>query len=144
VDLMLEKGAMFGGEGNGGPIDPAVGWVRDSFVGMAQILDAMSLREKTVAELADELPRYEIVKQKITLPPGTTPERIRAMMDALERKFSDQKCDRQDGLRIDWPQAWVLIRGSNTEPILRIIAEAKTEAEAVALCEKVRANLEIS
>ncbi|MCL2304655.1 MAG: phosphoglucosamine mutase [Planctomycetaceae bacterium] len=144
VDLMLEKGAIFGGEGNGGPIDPEVGLVRDSFVGMAQILDAMCLRKKTVAELADELPRYEIVKQKITLPSGTTPDQIRTMMDALAKKFTDQKCDRRDGLRIDWPQAWVLIRGSNTEPILRVIAEAKTEAEAVALCEKVRANLEIS
>ncbi len=141
VDFMIEQGAMFGGEGNGGPIDPEVGWVRDSFVGMAQILDAMCLRNKTIAELADELPKYAIVKQKITLPPGTTPQRIREMMDELEKKFADQKCDRQDGLRIDWPQAWVLIRGSNTEPILRIVAEAKTEAEAIELCEKVRGNL---
>jgi len=144
VDLMLEKGAKFGGEGNGGPIDPEVGLVRDSFVGMAQILDAMCLRNKTIAELADELPRYEIVKQKITLPPGTTADKIRAMLRDLEKNFSDQKCDRQDGLRIDWPQAWVQVRGSNTEPILRIIAEAKTEAEAIVLCEKVRINLEIS
>ena len=142
VDLMLEKEAMFGGEGNGGPIDPDVGLVRDSFVGMAQILDAMCLRKKTIAELADELPRYEIVKRKITLPPGTTPDRIRAMLDELEKKFSDQKCDRQDGLRIDWPYGWALIRGSNTEPILRIFAEAKTEAEAVALCDKIGTNLE--
>ena len=144
VDLILKKEAMFGGEGNGGPIDPVVGLVRDSFVGMAQILDAMCLRNKTIAELADELPRYEIVKQKITLPQGTTPDRIRAMMDGLEKKFSDQKCNRQDGLRIDWPQAWALIRGSNTEPILRIVAEAKTESEAMALCDKIRNNLEIS
>jgi phosphomannomutase len=144
VDLMLEKGAMFGGEGNGGPIDPEVGLVRDSFVGMAQILDAMCLRKKTISELADELPRYEIVKQKITLSPGTTADRIRTMLDGLEQKFFDQKCDRQDGLRIDWPQGWALVRSSNTEPILRIIAEAKTEGEAIALCEKIRTNLEIS
>ena len=62
VDKMLEAGAVFGGEGNGGPIDPRVGLVRDSFVGMALVLAAMAAAAKKVSELADELPRYEIVK----------------------------------------------------------------------------------
>ncbi len=138
TDLMIREGAMFGGEGSGGPIDPEVGYVRDSFVGMAQIFDAMTARKKTIAELTDELPNYAIVKQKMTI----TLDRIPSVLNALERKFADQQCDRQDGLRIDWPDAWVLVRGSNTEPILRIIAEAKTEDEANRLCEEVQAGIE--
>ena len=85
VDAMLAHRAIFGGEGNGGPIDPRVGYVRDSFVGMAQLLDAMAARQMTIAELADELPRYEIVKTKISLPP----EKLPAALDALEKRFSD-------------------------------------------------------
>jgi phosphomannomutase len=131
VDGMLGHGAVFGGEGNGGPIDPRVGYVRDSFVGMAQLLDAMAARQTTIAQLADELPRYEIVKTKISLPP----EKLPAALDALEKRFSDAASDRLDGLRLDWPGRWLLVRGSNTEPIVRAIAEAPTAAEASSLCE---------
>jgi phosphomannomutase len=131
VDAMLAHNAVFGGEGNGGPIDPRVGYVRDSFVGMAQLLDAMAARHKTIAQLADELPRYEIVKTKISL----SPEKLPAALDALEKRFSDASADRLDGLRLDWPGRWLLVRGSNTEPIVRAIAEAPMAAEASSLCE---------
>ena len=99
VDVMLAKEAVFGGEGNGGPIDPRVGLVRDSFVGMALILDAMAARDRTVAQLADELPRYEIVKTKIDVPR----ERIPAALVAVCEHFPDAQVDRLDGLRLDWP-----------------------------------------
>ena len=127
VDAMLAHGAVFGGEGNGGPIDPRVGYVRDSFVGMAQLLDAMAARQMTIGQLADELPRYEIVKTKISLPP----EKLPAALDALEKRFSDAAGDRLDGLRLDWPGRWLLVRGSNTEPIVRAIAEAPTADRSV-------------
>jgi len=130
VDAMIAHGAIFGGEGNGGPIDPRVILVRDSFVGMALILDAMAAREMKISQLADELPRYEIVKTKIALPP----EKIPAALNALEKHFSDAAADRLDGLRLDWPNRWLLVRGSNTEPIVRAIAEAPTAAEAAKLC----------
>ncbi len=130
VDVMLEHGALFGGEGNGGPIDPRVGYVRDSFVGMAILLDAMAARQMRIGQLADELPRYEIVKTKISMPA----EKLPAALDALESRFSDAACDRQDGLRLDWPGRWLLVRGSNTEPIVRAIAEAPTAEEARRLC----------
>jgi phosphomannomutase len=131
VDCMLAHGAVFGGEGNGGPIDPRVVLVRDSFVGMALLLDAMAARQMTIGELAAELPRYEIVKTKIALPR----EKIAAALDALERRFSDAAGDRLDGLRLDWPGRWLLVRGSNTEPIVRAIAEAPTAEEARTLCD---------
>ena len=131
VDAMLEHDAVFGGEGNGGPIDPRVGLVRDSFVGMALLLDAMAERETSIAELADELPRYEIVKTKIIL----AREKIPAALDALQKHFSNAAAGRLDGLRLDWPGRWLLVRGSNTEPIVRAVAEAETVAEARELCE---------
>ena len=129
VDKMLDVGAVFGGEGNGGPIDPRVGLVRDSFVGMALVLAAMASRGKPVSALADELPRYEIVKRTVSLPADKLP----AAFDILQRHFADAKADRLDGLRLDWPDQWLIVRGSNTEPIVRIIAEAPTAARAESL-----------
>ena len=132
VDVMLQHEAVFGGEGNGGPIDPRVGLVRDSFVGMAQLLGAMAGRQMKISQLADELPRYEIVKTKITL----APEKVPSALDALEKHFAGAQADRLDGLRLDWPDGWLLVRASNTEPIVRAIAEAQTADEARRLCEQ--------
>jgi len=137
VDVMLAHEAVFGGEGNGGPIDPAVGLVRDSFVGMAQLLDAMAAREMPIAELAGELPRYAIVKTKIPMPS----EEVGAGLDALADRFADAEPDRLDGLRLDWPDSWLLVRPSNTEPIVRAVAEAATEEHARALCDEASAVL---
>ncbi len=129
--LMRAEDAMFGGEGNGGPIDPRVGYVRDSFVGMAQILDAMAARGARISELADELPRYEIHKTKFKLDGDKTA----TALDSLQRRFDDAKADRMDGLRLDWPDKWLLVRASNTEPIVRAVAEAATKEEAEGLCD---------
>jgi len=131
VDAMLAQNAAFGGEGNGGPIDPRVGLVRDSFVGMAQLLDAMADRDAKISQLADELPRYWIVKTKITLESSRVP----AALDALQQRFPEAAADRLDGLRLDWPGRWLLVRPSNTEPIVRAIAEAQSETEARSLCD---------
>ncbi len=137
VDLMLAEKAVLGGEGNGGVIDPRVGLVRDSFVGMALVLDAMAAREMPVSALAAELPQYAIHKSKVTL----APEKIAACFIALQEHFKDASCDSLDGLRFDWPGKWLLIRGSNTEPIVRIFAEAPTAKEAKRLCDEAEAIL---
>ncbi|MGI8980189.1 MAG: phosphoglucosamine mutase [Pirellulaceae bacterium] len=130
VDEMLSRDAVFGGEGNGGPIDPRVGLVRDSFVGMALVLDAMTSRGKKISELTAELPRYEIRKTTAKL----APEQLPAALAALQQRFSEARADRLDGLRLDWPDRWLIVRGSNTEPIVRAIAEAPTAAAAEELC----------
>ncbi|HKD36370.1 MAG TPA: phosphoglucosamine mutase, partial [Pirellulales bacterium] len=130
VDLMLHHSAVLGGEGNGGVIDPRVGFVRDSFVGMALILDAMAARDMKISELAAELPRYALHKQKLVL----AREDLGRAFDSLEGRFPEARADRLDGLRLDWPDRWLLIRGSNTEPIARIFAEASDAAEAKRLC----------
>jgi phosphomannomutase len=131
VDLMIDRGAVIGGEGNGGVIDPRVGLVRDSFVGMALVLEAMATRGLPVSALADELPRYSIYKSTISVPQ----EKVGAALDAIERSLSGGTSDRMDGLRLDWPSGkWLLVRPSNTEPIVRAIAEAATFEAAESLC----------
>ncbi len=137
VDVMLAHDAVLGGEGNGGAIDPRVVLVRDSFVGMAQILDAMASRELPVAQLAAELPRYEIVKTKVGLPSN----QVADALVALEKHFADAQADTLDGLRLDWPGRWLLVRASNTEPIVRAIAEASTADQAQAMCDEAQAVL---
>jgi phosphomannomutase len=137
VDAMIEHGAVIGGEGNGGVIDPRVVLVRDSFTAMALILDAMAERNLPVSALADELPRYEICKTKIELPR----EKLAAGFAALERHFKDAKVDKLDGLRLDWLDSWLLVRPSNTEPIVRAIAEAPTADAAKSLCQQAAAVL---
>jgi phosphomannomutase len=127
---MLARDAVFGGEGNGGPIDPRVGYVRDSFVGMALILDALAARGQRLSQWVDELPKYAICKTKF----ASDPQQTAAALDALEAHFGNAQADRLDGLRLDWPGKWLLVRASNTEPIVRAIAEAPTQEEAEQLC----------
>jgi phosphomannomutase len=130
VAKMREVSAVFGGEGNGGVIEPKIGYVRDSFVGMAYILAGLVDGTKTLAQWADSLPRYFIVKDKLTCPR----DRAEAACRALEQAYSDAAAMRGDGLRLDWPDRWVQVRASNTEPILRVIAEAPDQAAATGLC----------
>jgi phosphomannomutase len=130
VAKMNEVGAAIGGEGNGGVIDPQVGLVRDSFVSMAYVLDGLAARGGTLAEWVDGLPKYTIVKDKVTCERG----KVAAACDALRRTFADAEASEGDGLRLDWADRWVQVRASNTEPILRVIAEAPTAEAAQGLC----------
>jgi len=126
VQAMLAGGATIGGEGNGGVIDPRIVPGRDSLVGMAYVLQLMASTGKTVSQLVAELPRYEIVKTKFEC----RREDANRAVEAVKKAFASEKVDTQDGVRIDWDRAWVHARPSNTEPIMRIIAEAPDRAEA--------------
>ncbi len=127
---MKEKNAILGGEGNGGVIEPKVGYVRDSFVSMAYVLDGLAGGDRTLAEWADSLPSYTIVKDKLTCPR----EKVDVACDALRSSFADATPTEGDGLRLDWDNRWVQVRASNTEPIIRVIAEAPDEDLANGLC----------
>jgi phosphomannomutase len=135
---MKRVGAVVGGEGNGGVIWPPIGYVRDSIATMALVLEMMAMRGKTIAELADELPTYTIVKEKLEIAPGMAERAI----EGLAERFSDARKDRQDGIRIDTQAGWLHVRPSNTEPILRIIAEADDEAAARELIDSARRCVE--
>ena len=133
---MQAHGAIFGGEGNGGPIDPQVGWVRDSFVGMARILDRMAATGESILEGIQHFPSYAIVKRKYTFPTERLPE----WYAAIRESHPEAEFDTQDGLRLAWPGRWMLVRPSNTEPIVRIIAEA----ESAPIAEELIASIEPS
>jgi phosphomannomutase len=133
VEKMRQLGAVIGGEGNGGVIDPRVGYVRDPFIGMGLILNLMAETGRTLSELVAELPAYTIVKDKYTV----ERERLPALFTALEARWPSVTVNRLDGLRLDWADRWVHVRPSNTEPIVRVIAEAPRAEEAVGLCGEV-------
>jgi phosphomannomutase len=128
-------GSVIGGEGNGGIIDLRVGPVRDSFLGIAMMLDAMTRTRKTVSQLVAEIPRYAMIKTKF----DCTPAQSAALVARVKQEFAAQKIDTQDGVRIDFAEGWVHVRQSNTEPIARIIAEATDEATARELIGRVEA-----
>lgn len=138
VDVMLATQARFGGEGNGGPIDPRVGLVRDSFVGMALVLSLLMETGKKLSQLVAELPKYAIHKSSFPLPREVLPQAFAS----LERRFPEATVSRLDGLRLDWSDRWLIVRGSNTEPIVRAIAEAPTAAMAAELCAAGKAAME--
>ena len=131
VEGMQANGAILGGEGNGGVIDPRVGFVRDSFVGMAVVLDLMAATGKPLSRLVDELPKFSMVKTKYPL--GGVP--VAEAFDRIAAAHPEARADRRDGLHLDWPDAWAHVRASNTEPIVRVIAEADDATRAAGLAE---------
>jgi phosphomannomutase len=137
VDLMLELNAIFGGEGNGGPIDPRVGLVRDSFVGMALILALMKRTGKSISQLVSDLPKRSMIKSKMEMSASDLQQRV----DRLYQRLQANEVSHLDGLKLSWPDRWILLRASNTEPIVRLIAEAPTEAEATALIADAKAAM---
>lgn len=134
VETMLEKGCILGGEGNGGVIYPTLHAGRDALVGIAMICQALAESGRSLAEAADEFPPVVMVKTKFgadELPAG---DDLAAALTAL----GPGELDRRDGIKWTGESAWVHVRGSNTEPVVRIIAEAQTEQAARDLIERVR------
>lgn len=127
---MLAEGCVVGGEGNGGLILPELHPGRDGVLAAAVILDLMRATGRKLSELAAELPRYGMVKTKF----GLDGKDLASSIARLKERFADASLDERDGLRLSWPGKWLHLRASNTEPILRAIAEASTEDEARALC----------
>lgn len=132
VERMRTTNAVIGGEGNGGVIDPRVGWVRDPFIGMALILSLMADEGKTLSRLVAELPQYAMLKTKFAVARDRLPD----VLAALEAKWPGTTANTLDGLRLDGPDWWLHVRPSNTEPVVRVIAEAPTAERARQLCDE--------
>jgi phosphomannomutase len=131
VNTMRNVKAILGGEGNGGVIDPRIGWVRDPFIGMAQILSLMANERRPLSEIIASLPAYAMLKTKLTVPK----EKLPLLLQAIEKHWPEAQVNRVDGLRLDWPDRWLHVRPSNTEPVVRIIAESPSESETKQMCE---------
>jgi phosphomannomutase len=126
TEAMQKENAVIGGEGNGGVIYPRINFARDSLVGMALVLHLLAQTGKTVTELLDELPKYRMIKEKLVCPS----DKIAAVLRMLRQEYADYPIDTRDGVKVMLPHAWFLVRGSNTEPIIRVVAEAASEAQA--------------
>ncbi len=136
AQTMKDEGAVIGGEGNGGVILPSLHIGRDAPLGVALILQYLARENGSVSSLVAAAPRYRIVKAKT--PRGAD---LQAAYSALKARFPDASTDERDGLRLTWPDRWVHLRASGTEPVIRVIAEAPTEADAMSLLENCRTLL---
>ena len=137
VQAMTREGCILGGEGGGGVIEPRVVPVRNSLVAMAYVLQYLAEAGKPLSRLVDEIPRYVMVKTKFACPAGAAEAVARELRNAFAGR-ADARFNDADGLRIDLPEGWVCARASNTEPIMRIIAEAKDARLANALAGEAR------
>ena len=134
---MRDAGAVIGGEGNGGVILPEVHLGRDAPVGVALILQLLAESGGTLSSLVNGLPRFSIVKDKLDRPKAP----LDTVYAALREAFGDAEVDTQDGLRLSWKDRWLHVRPSGTEPIVRVIAEAPTQKDALALVQRAREPL---
>jgi phosphomannomutase len=136
-ETMLSIGAVVGGENNGGVIIPRIHPCRDSFAGMAVILELMAATGKSLSALCDEVPRYHLVKDKLPIRAG----QASAVYRHLRRQFRDYPVSLQDGVFVDLGGSWLHVRRSNTEPVIRMTIEAADAAEGEALRERLRSEI---
>jgi len=131
-DAMIREQAVFGGEGNGGVIDPRIVYVRNSIAGMGIVLDLLASDGGSLSGIVGKIPAYTMVKEKIEMDLSAVP----AWLEKIKQETDGRVLD-QDGVRVDWDDGWVHVRPSNTEPIARVISEAKDEATARELVDRV-------
>jgi len=133
VTEMKRVGALIGGEGNGGVIYPALHYGRDALIGVALFLSLLVERKVKVSELRSSYPSYFMSKKKITLQKGMD---VDALLERMSEAYKNEKISTLDGVKIDFKDAWVHLRKSNTEPIIRVYTEAKSESDASSLADR--------
>jgi phosphomannomutase len=132
-EMILRQGVC-GGEGGGGCVYPAINCSRDSLAGIGLILSALAAHSGTLSSLVESLPRYYIAKDKMEV----FSSQIYPMIRKIRKHFKSEQLEETDGLKIIRDREWIHVRASNTEPIIRLIAEATTEKRAIELCKSVR------
>lgn len=138
VNLMKEKNAVIGGEGNGGIIYPDLHYGRDSLVGVALFITHLAKENKKVSELRAGYPAYFMGKKKIELTPDID---VDALLQKMQEEYQNEEISTVDGVKIDFAENWVHLRKSNTEPIIRIYTEAKSQQEADQLADEMIAKI---
>jgi phosphomannomutase len=138
TEEMRRAGAVIGGEGNGGVIYPRVNFARDSLVGMALVLHLLAETGRSVSELVADLPPLFMVKEKL----ACRSDKIAGVQKRIREEYAKFALDLRDGVKVTTPSGWFLVRGSNTEPIIRIVAEAETEELANGMISEVRRHVE--
>lgn len=138
TEEMQKQNAVIGGEGNGGVIYPPLNFARDSLVGMALILHLLAETGQSVTELVNSLPRFAMIKEKMACPS----DKISSILRLLRQDYAAYPIDLRDGVKVSLPIGWFLVRASNTEPIIRVIAEAEREADARAIIDRVYSRVQ--
>jgi phosphomannomutase len=138
TEEMQKQSAVVGGEGNGGVIYPRLNFARDSLVGMALITHLMAETGQKITELINKVPRFAMIKEKMVC----SSDKISAVLRRLRNEYSAYPMDLRDGVKVDLPNGWFLVRGSNTEPIIRVIAEAEGETIARTIMDRVYAQVQ--
>ena len=140
VSLMKKNKVVIGGEGNGGIIYPESHYGRDALVGIALFLSLLADKNMKVSELRKTYPNYFMSKKKIELTPGLD---VDGILKKMEDRYQNEQTSTIDGVKIDFSESWVHLRKSNTEPIIRIYTEAKSQQEADALADKFIEEIEV-
>lgn len=138
VDRMKEVKAVIGGEGNGGVIFPEAHYGRDALVGVALFLSCLARKTIKISEFKKSLPQYFMIKDRIDLGPGIN---VRELILKIKEEYKLEKITDIDGIKIDYLDSWVHLRASNTEPIIRIYAEARSLNQAQRMVEKIKKNI---
>lgn len=133
TEMMQQAGAVIGGEGNGGVIYPHINFCRDSHVGMALILHLLAETRRSISDLMAELPRHVMIKEKLNCPS----DKISEVLKMVLREYANEQIDLRDGVKISFADGWLHVRGSNTEPIIRLISEAGSENRALEILDQV-------
>jgi phosphomannomutase len=138
TEEMQKQKAVIGGEGNGGVIYPRINFARDSLTGMALILHLLAETGQSISELVNSFPRYSLIKEKLACPS----QKIPVVLRRLRQEYAAYPLDVRDGVKVTLPSGWFLVRGSNTEPIMRVVAEGETEADARAIMASVNSLIQ--
>lgn len=138
TEEMQKHNSVIGGEGNGGVIYPRLNFARDSLVGMALILHLLAKTGQSITELVNSLPRFAMIKEKMICPS----DKISAILRLLRQEYAAYPIDLRDGVKVSLPSGWFLVRASNTEPIIRVIAEAEREADARTIIDRVYSRVQ--
>jgi phosphomannomutase len=133
VEAMAEHGAEVGGEDDGGAIVAAINQCRDSIAAMAVILEAMAISGVSARAMKDRVPRYAMIRERLLCPARDIAPSLRV----IKALFRGDRLDLTDGVKVTWPDRWLLARPSTTEPVIRLAAEAPTEAQARGLINQV-------
>jgi len=133
TERMQSEAAVIGGEGNGGVIYPRINFARDSLVGMAIVLHLLAKEERSLTEILADLPRLHMLKEKL----GCPSHKIKEVLRMIRELYKDYPMDLTDGVKVSLPKGWLHVRGSNTEPIIRLSAEADNEQQAKEITESI-------
>lgn len=138
TEEMQKQNSVIGGEGNGGVIYPRLNFARDSLVGMALILHLLSENGQSITDLVNSLPRFAMIKEKMICPS----DKISSILRLFRQEYAAYPIDLRDGVKVSLPGGWFLVRASNTEPIIRVIAEAEREADARMIIDRVYSRVQ--